>query len=131
MLNNIIHEEPVAPIWRAEDLTTNATMLSRFIEELTRGRVQVEREWAERVVRRPASNQHSASDAGPRQLEAWQIDAVNKVVEPRAWDLYERLGYKTPDFVKVTHAARAVRMGRLVLRGCRHWFRIMGSLTCQ
>ena len=48
MLNSIIQEEPVAPIWRSEDLTSNATMLARFIEELTRGHVQVELGWAER-----------------------------------------------------------------------------------
>jgi hypothetical protein len=103
MLNNISQEEPVAPIWRAEDLTSNAVILTRFIEELTRGRVEVEPQWAERVVRRPASNQHGAADARPRQLEPWQIDAINKVVEPRAWRSYEKLGYKTPDFVELAN----------------------------
>ena len=105
MLNNIIQEEPIAPIWRAEDLTSNATLLARFIEELTRGNVRVEPEWAERVVRRPASNRHNVTDAEPRGWEAWQIDAIKKVVEPRAWEIYERLGYKTPDFVQSTQAA--------------------------
>ena len=104
MLNSVIQEEPVAPIWRTEDLTGNAAMLSRFIEELTRGRVQVERGWAERIVVRPASNRHSAPDASPRQFAAWQVDAINKIVEPRAWDIYEKLGYRTPDFVNVTRA---------------------------
>lgn len=102
MLNNIIHEEPIAPIWRAEDLTGNAALLSRFIEELTRGYVPVEREWAKRMVHRPATNRHNSPEGGLRQWDTWQIDAINKVVEPRAWEIYEKLGYKKPDFVRST-----------------------------
>jgi len=99
MINNIIQEEPVAPIWRAEDLTTNAALLAQFVRELTRGHVEVEPEWAERAVRRPPSNRHSKPGAAPRQFEPWQIEAFNKIVEPRAWCLYEKLGYATPDFI--------------------------------
>jgi len=97
MINNIIQEEPVAPIWRAEDLTTNAALLAQFVRELTRGHVEVEPEWAERAVRRPPSNRHSSPGAAPREFEPWQVDAIKKIVEPKAWSLYEGLGYKTPD----------------------------------
>jgi hypothetical protein len=90
MLNSIIQEETVAPLWRSEGLTTNAAMLARFVEELTRGHVQVEPEWAERGVRRPPTNRHSVLGAGLRQFESWQIDAINKIVEPRAWRSYEK-----------------------------------------
>jgi hypothetical protein len=100
MLNNILLEEPLAPVWRSEDLTTNGMMLVRFIEELTRGHVQPELEWAERVARRAPSNRHRAHNAKPREFEHWQIEAVKKIVEPRAWELYENLGYNTPDFVR-------------------------------
>ena len=39
MLNNIVVEEAVAPLWRSEDLTSDAQALVNFIEELTRGNV--------------------------------------------------------------------------------------------
>jgi hypothetical protein len=105
MLNNILQEEEVAPIWRSEDLTGDASMLTRFIEELTRGHVQVEREWAQRAVSRPPSNRHHGTNQRVRQLEPWQMDAINRIVEPRAWQIYEKLGYKTPDFVTTESVA--------------------------
>src|SRR4029077_8657332 len=46
-LNNITKEEAAAPIWRCEDITSDSAALTRFVEELTRGYVQVESEWAE------------------------------------------------------------------------------------
>lgn len=105
MLNTIIDEEQVAPVWCAEDLTTNAAALARFVEKLMRGHVQVEPEWAERAVRRPPSNRHRGPKAPPRQFEPWQIETIKKVVKPQAWRIYERLGYKKPDFGALAHAS--------------------------
>ncbi len=105
MLNCIIQEEPVAPIWRAEDITADPTMLARFIDELTRGNVRVEPEWAERMVYRPPSNRHRAAGSTAHQFESWQIAAINEIVEPRAWRSYQRLGYEIPEFVTMTDAA--------------------------
>ena len=87
MLNSIIQEEPIAPIWRSEDLTTDAATLGRFVEELTKGYVEVELEWAQRAVRRPPSNVHRRPSGKPRLFEPWQLDAIKKVVEPRAWQI--------------------------------------------
>lgn len=101
MLNNIIKEEPVAPIWRCEDITSNGAALARFVEELTQGYVQVEPGWAERAVCRPATNRHSDATTRNRDFDAWQIEAIRKIVKPQAWRIYERLGYKTPDFVEL------------------------------
>ena len=105
MLNSVIQEEMVAPIWRAEDLTTDAAMLARFIEELTRGRVQVEPEWAKRAVRRPPSNRHRTVTATAPQFEPWQVAAINQIVDARAWRSYQKLGYEIPEFVVLTDAA--------------------------
>jgi hypothetical protein len=105
MLNSIIQEETVAPIWRAEDLTTDAAMLARFVEELTRRRVQVEPEWANRAVRRPPSNRHRAVTATAHQFEPWQVAAINQIVDARAWRGYQRLGYEIPEFVVLTDVA--------------------------
>lgn len=104
MLNSIIQEEPIAPIWRAEDLTSNAAMLARFVEELTRGHVYAQLEWAERAIYRPATNRHSGSNVAAHLFEPWQIDAIRKIVKPRAWRIYETLGYKTPEFASLTDA---------------------------
>jgi len=99
MLNNIVLEEPVAPLWRSEELTSSATALARFIEELTRGNVSPERGWAERAVSRPASNRHSQPTAVTEQFEPWQMEAIKRIITPQAWQIYERLGYRTPDFI--------------------------------
>ena len=37
MLNSILEERLVAPIWRCEDLTTDSAILASFVKELTRG----------------------------------------------------------------------------------------------
>ena len=104
MLNNITKEEAVAPIWRCEDITSDLlAALTRFVEELTRGHIQVEAEWAERAVRRPPTNSHCKAGA-QREFEAWQIEAINRIVKPQAWWIYERLGYKTPEFAALAHA---------------------------
>lgn len=99
MLNNICVEEPLATLWRSEDLTSNAAMLSSFVEDLTRGNVKADRDWAERAVSRPASNRHRQPDASAVKFEPWQMDAISKIVTPQAWQLYEKIGYKIPDFV--------------------------------
>lgn len=100
MLNNIIFEEPIASIWRCEDLTTKSATLVSFIDELTRGRVQAESGWADWAVRRPVSNRHRDQATQPQEFEPWQIESIRTIVEPRAWELYEKLGYKTPNFVE-------------------------------
>ena len=71
MLNNIMQEEPVAPIWRAEDLTSNAAMLGRFVDELMHGYVEVEPVWAEHMVHRPPIN--------PSQQAEWSGTSVRTV----------------------------------------------------
>jgi hypothetical protein len=110
MLNNITKEEAVAPIWRCEDITSDSAALTRFVEELTGGHVQVEPEWAERAVRRPPTNSHCKANV-QREFEAWQIEVINRIVKPQAWWIYERLGYKTPEFAALAHAGWAVRTG--------------------
>jgi len=104
MLNAIIQEELIAPLWRCEDITADAAMLARFVDELTRGHVQVEPAWAQRAVQAPPSNRHSDSNASQRHFEAWQIEAIRKIVQPKAWSLYETLGYARPNFVSPIQA---------------------------
>jgi hypothetical protein len=105
MLNNIVQEEQVAPMWRSEDLTTNAPMLVRFVAELTRGRVEANPDWAQRAVSRPPSNRHRGPTAAAHEFADWQIEAINRIVNLHAWRIYERIGYRTPDFVAMAPIA--------------------------
>ena len=100
MLNSVLQEDPVAPIWRSEDLTSDSRKLAEFISDLTRGKLRVEIGWAERAVKRPASNIHRRPHDAVYQFEPWQKEAIKKIVDPAAWAIYERLGYKTPDFIQ-------------------------------
>jgi len=52
MLNSMIHEERVAPIWGSEELTTQAPIFCRVPSAR---RVQVEAKWPDQAVRRPPS----------------------------------------------------------------------------
>ena len=100
MLNSVIEEDTVASIWRTEDLTGDPVKLMAFVDELTGGNVEAGGEWARQAVGRPRSNVHGGSPDAARPFEPWQMEAINRVVEPAAWDIYERLGYKRPDFVE-------------------------------
>ena len=34
-----------------------------------------------------------------REFDDWQIEVIRRVVDPRAWEVYESLGYARPEFV--------------------------------
>ena len=107
MLNAILDEHGVGKIYRSEDLTSNGEVLGAFVEEITRGRVSPASEWLQSAIQTRKVNVHSG--ASPRQdLNDWQIEVVQKVVDPKAWEMYESLGYARPDFITGT-AGRAQR----------------------
>jgi hypothetical protein len=101
MLNMIVREQATARVWRCEDLTTKAEALAEFATEITGGSVRIGLSWASAAVGSPRVEQHagSARRGLDRQLEDWQIDAIRKIVEPKAWELYSELGYPPPDFL--------------------------------
>jgi hypothetical protein len=101
MLNSIIGEHPVARVWRCEDLTTRADVLVEFATYITGGSVPIDLSWASGAVGSPRIDQHASSDheAAYRQFDDWQIEALRKIVEPRAWQLYSELGYPLPEFL--------------------------------
>ncbi len=101
MLNSIVAEQATARVWRCEDLTTKADALAEFASEITGGCIPIDLSWASAAVGSPRVEQHAGSDrhAGHRRLEDWQIDAIRKIVSPRAWDHYAQLGYAAPDFL--------------------------------
>ncbi len=105
MLNAVLEEREVGKIYRAEDLTSNRDVLGEFVEEITRGKVSPASEWLESAIQTKKVNVHSGRHPR-RELDDWQIDVVRKVVDPRAWEVYESLGYARPDFAAGFVASR-------------------------
>lgn len=96
MLNAIVEEQELGPLFRSEKITSNPDELAEFINVLTAGQVSLSQDWLEQAVRQPRVNQH-VQDARP-ELEGWQLDVLRKVVQPEAWEAYEKLGYPAPAF---------------------------------
>jgi hypothetical protein len=91
MLNAIIDEISVGPVFRMEDLTQDAAALRSALEYLSAGEISPPPEWAhEWTSSRSAKNKHSD---GPRLLEHWQADVLRAIVRPEAVRLYESFGY--------------------------------------
>ena len=101
MLNSIVTEQATARVWRCEDLTTRAEVLAEFVTEIAGSSVRVDPNWAQATVALPAVFQHATDGhlSQDRRPPDWQIDAIRKIVSPRAWDLYSQLGYAAPDFL--------------------------------
>ncbi len=99
MLNAILEEQEIAPIYRSEDLTTDSEKLCRFVSHITSGKVNADIDWAIACISRGKTNSHIAGQKQKRALESWQIDVIRAIVEPQAWDIYSSLGYPIPDFI--------------------------------
>lgn len=98
MLNAILDEHEVGRIYRCEDLTSNGEILGEFVEEITRGKVSPDAAWLQSALRAKKVNVH-AGLRPRRELDDWQMDVILRVVDPRAWEMYESLGYARPEFV--------------------------------
>lgn len=96
MLNAVLDEREVGKIYRSEDLTSDTEVLGEFVEEITRGKVSPDSEWLKVALETKKVNVH-AGRYPLRELDDWQIDVIRKVVDPRAWDIYESLGYVRPE----------------------------------
>src|SRR5579871_4743650 len=92
MLNAILEEKSVGRIFRSEDLTKWPECLGDFVEEITGGEVSPNMEWLRSAIARPRLNIHRHQPAR-QPFENWQLDVIQKVVEPESWEIYETLGY--------------------------------------
>ena len=88
---------------RSEDLTSNSDMLGEFVEEITRGKVSPASEWLHAAIQTKKVNRPLGQPPG-LALDDWQIDVIRKVVDPRTWEVYESLGYTSPEFAAETSA---------------------------
>ena len=98
-LNCIIAEHAAAQVWRTEDLTADGEKLGAFIDHITRGAVRPDTAWTSNAVARPKLTSHTSRRPSDEAFEDWQIDAIRRIVHPRAWDLYAELGYTRPAFL--------------------------------
>jgi len=97
MLNAILDEHDVGKIYRSEDLTSSNEILGEFVEEITRGKISPDSAWLRSALGTRKVNVH-AGQRPRRELNDWQIEVIRKVVDPRAWEFYEVLGYARPEF---------------------------------
>jgi len=98
MLNAIHEEVHVGPVYRAEDLTTDADTLMQLAHHLSAGKAREMPAWARQAIEVTKTNSH-VSRRGPTDLQDWQIAVIKKCVPKETWDLYEHFGYETPAFV--------------------------------
>jgi len=98
MLNAILDEQDVGTIYRAEDLTSSREILGEFVEEITCGKISPDSAWLDSALATKKVNVHAGRHPR-RELDEWQMDVIRKVVDPRAWEMYEALGYACPEFV--------------------------------
>ena len=105
MLNAVLEEGEVGKIYRSEDLTSDRDVLGEFVEEITRGKVSPDSPWLNSALDTNKVNVH-AGRYPRRELDDWQIEVIRRVVDPRAWDIYESLGYARPEFVTDSAASR-------------------------
>jgi hypothetical protein len=104
MLNAIVEEHLIAPVYRSEDLTSNPEILCKFVDHITNGKIEADLPWATTSVSREKLNAHSESavrslNPESSNLEDWQMETIRKVVLPQAWELYQKLNYPIPNFI--------------------------------
>jgi hypothetical protein len=97
MLNAVLEEREAGKIYRSEDLTSDPEVLGEFVQEITRGKVSPSSDWLVSALQTEKVNVRAAKHSR-RELNDWQIDVIGKVVDPRAWEIYDSLGYAPPDF---------------------------------
>jgi hypothetical protein len=90
MLNVILEERDLGPIFRMEDVVSDPDVLRTLVTTLTAGEVEAGAEWAAHAVTLPPLARH----AGGEELTARDLDVLERVVKPDAWAAYRLLGYR-------------------------------------
>ena len=93
LLNTIIEENQIGPVYRIEDLTTRGEALRALIDHLTDSVVKTSAEWAQAAIETSPANAH-VTKAMP--FTERQLEIVRHVVQPEAWQIYRDLGYDPP-----------------------------------
>lgn len=97
LLNSVVEEDGIGPFYKAEEVTSDPNVFGGLVAYVSGGRIKPELAWAESALRIPRINIHRNKIG---DLSEWQEDVLRKVVSPRAWELYEAIGYERPSFVR-------------------------------
>lgn len=92
MLNSIVDEQPVGPIYKMEDVTRDAAVFRELVRCLSGGRIEPDSEWIATTLSLGRVNEHRRRKEP--DLTDWQVRVVRRLVWPRAWEIYEELGYE-------------------------------------
>jgi hypothetical protein len=91
MLNAVVEEANIAPIFRMEDIVQRPDSLKALVTHLTAGTVIPPDDWAEASVNVGATNQHRRTERMP--WTRWQQSVLRSVVKPETVTIYRDLGY--------------------------------------
>jgi len=94
MLNAIIDERAVGPIFRMEDVTRDHERFLDLFRHLTADRVPFSADWGRAAISAGGVNRHRSSQI---EFGPFEQKIINSVVKPEAWDLYRELGYPAPE----------------------------------
>ncbi len=98
MLNAILLEAPLGPMFRCEDLTSSPQAFQRLVEHLSAGQIAVSPESAEQIVKMPALNVHGKRGPKVAVEEDWQVEILRAIVRPQAMAFYAGLEYEMPEW---------------------------------
>jgi hypothetical protein len=90
LLNAIVDEVSVGPIWRMEDLTSNPTGLIGAADYLTSNSVAAPTDWARKWTEGRKLNRHAATAI---DFNSWQRRVLASAVHPDAVAAYRAIGY--------------------------------------
>ena len=91
MLNVILEELALGlgPVVRMEDVVSIPEVLLSLVSTLTADEVDSGRSWAEQAVGGQPLERHARGEA----LTPHELDVLERIVKPEAWEAYRRLGY--------------------------------------
>ena len=105
MLNAVIEEAKIAPIFRMEDIVQKPDRLKSLVTHLTAGTVVPPDDWADASVNIGATNRHSRAD--PILWAPWQQSVLRSVVKPDTIAHYRDLGYNMEWLLKLRNGSQS------------------------
>ncbi len=105
MLNAVIEEAKIAPIFRMEDVVQKPDSLKALVVHLTAGTVVPPDDWVDASVNIGAKNRHSRADQSP--WAPWQQSVLRSVVKPDTIAHYRDLGYDMEWLLKLRNGSQS------------------------
>jgi hypothetical protein len=98
MLNAVLEEQELFPLYRLEDLSSDPAALQAFIGYISRGQVTPDEAFLAWAQNQGAPNSHVAlAGKRPPTFDGWQLEVIRAILRPAAVIAYRALGYEIPD----------------------------------